>query len=79
MASKTQAADASMREIVSSHPTPEIRATPADGCDVCGALAQEWYVKQDRDVLIEINNHPHTAPKLLRVSGWINTAGGTVS
>ncbi|MFE6159946.1 hypothetical protein ACFQ7F_13660 [Streptomyces sp. NPDC056486] len=54
--------------IVSSHPTPEIRATPAEGCDVCGALAKQWDEAGDRDLLIEINNHPHDPPKLSRVA-----------
>ncbi|QAX94750.1 hypothetical protein HOV12_gp42 [Streptomyces phage Lilbooboo] len=57
------------REIVSSR-TPEIRATVAKGCDVCGALAKQWDESGDRDVLIEINNHPHKEPKLSRVAAW---------
>jgi hypothetical protein len=58
------------REIVSSRPAPEIRATPAEGCDVCNALAKQWDETGDRDVLIEINNHPHQEPKLSRVRQW---------
>jgi hypothetical protein len=38
---------------------------------VCAALAKQWDDKQDRDVLIEINNHPHTEPKLSRVKTWV--------
>jgi hypothetical protein len=58
------------REIVSSR-APEIRATVSPDCDVCAALAKQWDDKQDRDVLIEINNHPHTEPKLSRVKAWV--------
>ncbi|MEU0423895.1 hypothetical protein ABZ235_09785 [Streptomyces canus] len=56
-------------EIVSRR-DPEIRATPAQGCDVCAALAKQWDETNDRDVLIEINNHPHSEPKLSRVKAW---------
>lgn len=65
------------REIVSTK-WPEIRATVAPGCDVCGALAKEWDEKQDRDVLIEMNNHPHAAPKLRRVAEWISENGAQI-
>ncbi|MGW6012344.1 hypothetical protein [Streptomyces sp. NPDC055210] len=61
---------ANTTELVSSRPTPEIRATPAEGCDVCGALADQYAETQDRDLLIEINNHPHDEPKLSRVRRW---------
>ncbi|MEW2406503.1 hypothetical protein [Streptomyces griseoviridis] len=61
---------AAPREIVSSR-IPEIRATVPPDCDVCSALAKQWDEKQDRDVLIEINNHPHKKPKLSRVSAWV--------
>ncbi|MFD4633814.1 hypothetical protein ACFVYR_12470 [Streptomyces sp. NPDC058284] len=61
--------DARQGEIVSGR-YPEIRATPAPGCDVCAALAGEWFSNGDRDVLIEINNHPHEEPKLSRVKAW---------
>jgi hypothetical protein len=47
-----------------------MRATVPPGCDVCAALAQQWDETADRDVLIEINNHPHTEPKLSRVTTW---------
>jgi hypothetical protein len=58
------------REIV-SYRQPEIRATVAQGCDVCGALAKQWDDQHDRDLLLEINNHPHTEPKLSRVTAWV--------
>lgn len=61
---------AASREIVSSR-VPEIRATVPPDCDVCGALAKQWDETRDRDVLIEINNHPHTEPKLSRVRTWV--------
>jgi hypothetical protein len=48
----------------------EIVATVPDGCRVCAALAKEWFESRDRDVLLEINNHPHSAPKLNRVKRW---------
>lgn len=41
------------------------------GCGVCGALAKQWDEKHDRDLLIEINNHPHAEPKLSRVNSWV--------
>jgi hypothetical protein len=41
------------------------------GCDVCGALAKQWDETGDRDVLMEINNHPHTEPKLSRVKDMV--------
>ena len=63
-------ADPDAREIVSGR-YPEIRATPTAGCDVCAALADEWFANGDRDVLIEINNHPHKEPKLSRVKAWM--------
>ncbi len=56
-------------EIVSGR-YPELRATPAPDCDVCAALAKQWEETSDRDVLIEINNHPHDEPKLSRVKQW---------
>ncbi|QBZ73423.1 hypothetical protein SEA_HEATHER_53 [Streptomyces phage Heather] len=59
------------REIV-SHRQPEIRATVRTKCDVCHALAKQWDTSWDRDLLIEINNHPHEEPKLSRVKAWIN-------
>ncbi|MET9295308.1 hypothetical protein [Streptomyces sp. NPDC003077] len=65
-----KATDTGTREIVSSHQYPEMRATPAEGCDVCGALAKQYATSKDRDLLIEINNHPHTEPKLSRVRAW---------
>ncbi|MDO0926815.1 hypothetical protein QQY24_15825 [Streptomyces sp. TG1A-8] len=58
------------REIV-SYRSPEIRATVHNGCDVCKALAQQWDATHDRDLLIEINNHPHEKPKLSRVKDWV--------
>ena len=77
MASQTTAdTDARHGEIVSGR-YPEIRATPAPDCDVCGALADEWFANGDRDVLIEINNHPHEEPKLSRVRTMLGE-GATV-
>jgi len=77
MASQTTAdTDARHGEIVSGR-YPEIRATPAPGCDVCAALADEWFADGDRDVLIEINNHPHEEPKLSRVRTMLGE-GATV-
>lgn len=52
-----------------------IRAVVPDGCGVCAALADEWGRNHDRDVLIEINNHPHEEPKLARVEDWISKRG----
>jgi len=63
-------AAAAPREIVSTR-APEMRATVPTGCDVCAALAKQWDEKHDRDVLIEINNHPHKKPKLSRVNSWV--------
>jgi hypothetical protein len=78
MASQTTAnTDALHGEIVSGR-DPEIRATPAPGRDVCSALAAEWFANGDRDVLIEINNHPHEEPKLSRVKVW-KGEGATVA
>jgi hypothetical protein len=37
---------------------------------VCAALAKQWDETSDRDVLFEINNHPHNEPKLSRVKAW---------
>ncbi|MCZ4117833.1 hypothetical protein [Streptomyces sp. H39-S7] len=62
------------REIVSTL-WPEMRAKVAPGCDVCAALAKEWDERRDRDVLMEINNHPHGTPKLSRVAEWIGAGG----
>lgn len=61
---------AESREIVSGQ-YPEMRATVSTGCGVCGALAKQWDEKHDRDLLIEINNHPHAEPKLSRVKSWV--------
>lgn len=41
-----------------------IEATPSPGCGVCTALAKQYAETKDRDLLMEINNHPHTEPKL---------------
>ncbi|WP_152645197.1 hypothetical protein [Kitasatospora griseola] len=60
-----------MEEIVSFVREPEIRATPVDGCDVCIGLNAAWFKEYDRDLLIEINNHPHTTPKLTARVGKI--------
>lgn len=65
------------REIVSTR-SPEMRATVAEGCDVCEALAREWDESNDRDVLLEIQNHPHARPKLARVGGWISKRGAKI-
>ncbi|QPB09827.1 hypothetical protein CPT_Shady_066 [Streptomyces phage Shady] len=62
------------QEIVSTYLT-EIRATPAPGCVPCSRLADEWDRDHDRDVLLEINNHPHDTPKLSRVEQWISAEG----
>ena len=59
------------REIV-SHRAPEIRATVQPRCDVCASLAKQWDESYDRDLLIEINNHPHEEPKLSRVKTWVD-------
>ncbi|MEU5149767.1 hypothetical protein AB0G42_21620 [Streptomyces yangpuensis] len=41
-------------------------------CGVCVALGAEWDDRRDRDVLLEIANHPHAEPKLARVEEWIS-------
>lgn len=49
-----------------------IRAVVPDSCDICDALANQWEENRDRDALIEINNHPHSTPKLKRrVTAWL--------
>lgn len=40
--------------------TAEIRPT----CGVCCALGRDWDKTHDRDLLLEIMNHPHAEPKL---------------
>ncbi|WP_433858203.1 hypothetical protein [Streptomyces kronopolitis] len=56
--------------MIESHRQPTITATVTEGCDVCAALAKQWDDMLDRDVLFEINNHPHEEPKLSRVRKW---------
>lgn len=70
MAGKAQATNSDTREIVSGGYF-ELRATPAEGCGVCTRLEAEWFQNSDRDVLIEINNHPHEVPGLSRVRRWL--------
>jgi len=41
-----------------------LRATPAHGCAVCSYLAERFRRTRERDLLLEINNHPHERPKL---------------
>ncbi|EFK99531.1 predicted protein [Streptomyces sp. SPB78] len=60
---------AAPREIF-SYREPQMHAVVNDECDVCAKLAVEWDRWADRDLLIEINNHPHEVPKLARVRQW---------
>lgn len=41
-----------------------------DDCEICVALGDEWDQDRDRDVILEIQNHPHLSPKLARVKLW---------
>lgn len=56
-----------------------IIANVPEDCDVCSALAEEWDRGRNRDALLEIQNHPHGAPKLRRVKDWIGKEGMRVS
>lgn len=60
-----------------SYTYPRLEATVAEGCGVCARLAEQWVRTEERDLLIEINNHPHIAPKLASVHAWLS-AGVTV-
>jgi hypothetical protein len=63
-------ANVSEPRVIVSDVEPVMTATVPPECDVCNALAKEWDQNRDRDVLIEINNHPHSDPKLSRVNDW---------
>ncbi|MFF4430471.1 hypothetical protein ACFYZ4_15020 [Streptomyces sp. NPDC001513] len=66
-------------KITSTRHGVTIIATPAHGCGVCGALAKQYAETRDRDLLLEINNHPHAEPKLKTKVGQLLRAGVTVT
>ncbi|MFE6846582.1 hypothetical protein [Streptomyces sp. NPDC057686] len=62
------------REIRSGGYSEIVAVITDENCDICQALLFEWHLNHDRDVLIEINNHPHSKPKLNRVKEWQATS-----